>query len=83
VDFQRPTPIVELNEAFLDFEWEPLMGYDFHFLNCNSSEWLFWDNDKNHQYHVKKFALREFAKILEEFYLWGNTIFTSWMKNTK
>lgn len=64
----------DLDNIYLNFEWEPLIGYMFHFIKYENYEWLFWDNEKMDKYLSQKLCIGEFSLVLEEFYNWANDI---------
>ena len=67
----------EIDDIFLDFEWESFSGCVFHFLQHNNKEWLILNNDKNAKYHVYELDKKIFYNAFKDFYSWSiNTIET-------
>ena len=60
----------ELDHSYLNFDWEPFVGYMFYFVKYDNYEWLFFDNKKNGKYISQKFCKGEFYLVVEEFYYW-------------
>lgn len=64
----------EIDKSFLDFEWEPLQGYQLHYIETSNKYLLFWDENKDFNFNVCELTKGEFYSVLKDFYIWGSGI---------